>query len=88
MTAKAQTPKVSKPVRPLFEIAQEIRTDWTKPYFGAVPYLQAMGSLNKISDNYGLDSGKSIVLYFLANAQTWKGEKAREIKAELNKMCK
>ena len=88
MTAKAQTPKVSKPVRPLFEIAQEIRRDWTKPYFAAVPYLQAMGSLDKITDMFFQDSAKEIVLRFLSNAQTWKGEKAREIKAELNKMCK
>jgi hypothetical protein len=88
MTTKAQTSKEVKPVRPLFEIAAEIRKDWQKVYFGAVPYLNAMSTLNKISDDYGMDSGKSIVLYFLANAQTWKGDKAREIKAELNKMCK
>jgi hypothetical protein len=88
MTTKAQTSKEQKPVRPLYEIAREIRKDWQKVYFGAVPYLNAMSTLNKISDDYIMDSGKSIVLYFLANAQTWKGDKAREIKAELNKMCK
>lgn len=80
--------KTSKPTRSLSVIAKEIRSDWTKPYFGAVPYLQAMGALDSIKDNYGMDSAKSIVLYFLSNAQTWKGEKAREIKKELNAMCK
>jgi hypothetical protein len=74
--------------RPLSTIAQEIRNDWKKVYFGAVPYLDAMSTLNKITDNYFYDSAKSVVLYFLANAQTWKGEKAREIKKELNKMIK
>jgi len=46
-----------------------------------------MQSLDSIEDNYYEDSGKSVVLYFLANAQTWKGEKARSIKAELKKLC-
>lgn len=74
--------------RPIHTIAEEIRRLWTKPYFGAVPYLDAMHSLNRISDNYGLDSGKSVVLYFLANASTWRGEDARRIKAELKAICK
>ena len=88
MTTKAQTSKEVKQVRPLFEIAAEIRKDWQKVYFGAVPYLNAMSTLNKISDNYGMDSGKSIVLYFLANAQSWRGTKAKEIKDELKRLCK
>ena len=74
-------------MRSISTIAREIRADWQKPYFGAVPYLSAMQSLDSIEDNYYEDSGKSVVLYFLANAQTWKGEKARTIKAELKKLC-
>jgi len=80
--------------RPLYKIAQEIGTDWKatakngKIYFGAVPYLNAMLTLDKITDNYGFDSGRSIVAYFLANAQTWKGETARRVKKELNAMLK
>lgn len=73
--------------RCLAEIAREIRKDWTKVYFGAVPYLNAMGTLNSITDNYGMDSGKSIVLYFLSNASTWRGETAKRIKVELKKMA-
>jgi hypothetical protein len=34
-----------------------------------------------------MDSAKSIVLYFLANANTWRGEKARAIKVELKKIA-
>ena len=75
--------------RPLYEIANEIRKDWgAKVYFGAVPYLQAMSSLDKVTDSYGMDSAKSIVLYFLANAGTWRGETARRIKAELKAIVK
>ena len=75
--------------RSLSEIAAEIRKDWgAKVYFGAKPYLDAMATLNSINDNYGWDSGKSIVRYFLANAGTWRGETAKRIKAELKAMAK
>lgn len=62
------------------QIAAEIKKDWKKVYFGAVPYLNAMSTLNSIDDNYILDSGKSIVTYFLANAGTWRGETAKQSK--------
>lgn len=75
-------------VRPLHVIAREIRKDWKKVYFGAVPYLSAMATLDSIDSRYIMESGRSIVSYFLANATTWKGEKAREIKKELNAMVK
>lgn len=73
--------------RSLSAIAREIRADWKKVYFGAVPYLDAMSSLDSIDDNYYQDSGKSIVLYFLANAGTWRGETAKRVKAELKAMA-
>lgn len=72
--------------RTLRDIAEEISTEWKKPYFGAVPYIKAMKSLNSVNDNYYYDEGKSIVLYFLANASSWRGEAARRIKAELKGM--
>ena len=74
--------------RPLYEIAREIRKDWKKIYFGAVPYLDAMGDLGNVSDSYGFDDGKSIVRYFLANAPTWKGDTAKRIKIELKSLIK
>ena len=74
--------------RPISTIAREICSDWVKPYFGAVPYLDAMRSLDSIKDKYGYDDATSIVRYFLANAATWKGETARRIKAELKSMLK
>ena len=75
-------------MRNLSEIANEIRSNWSNVYFGAVPYLDAMSTLDSINDDYGLDSGRSIVAYFLANAGTWRGEVARRVKKELNKMLK
>lgn len=72
--------------RTLNQIAKEIRMNWTKVNYGAEPYLDAMSSLNSIHDKYYMDDAKSIVLYFLSNAGTWKGDKAKEIKAELKQM--
>ena len=79
---------MKKTARPLHVIASEIGKDWGKVYFGAVPYLNAMRSLDSINDRYGMDSAKSIVSYFLCNATTWKGETARNVKKELNAMVK
>jgi hypothetical protein len=73
--------------RPLYEIAREIEKDWKRPYFGAVPYLDAMRSLQSIDDNFYDDSAQSVVLYFLANAGTWRGEVARRVKTELKSMA-
>lgn len=69
--------------RTLAVIAAEVRRTWAKPYFGAVPYLEAMGELQLIRDQYYCDSAASVVRYFLSNASTWRGEDAKRIKAEL-----
>lgn len=74
--------------RALSVIAAEIRRDWQRPYFGAVPYLSAMAELDSVEDRYYYESAASIVRYFLANATTWRGETARRVKAELKTMIK
>ena len=75
-------------MRPLHEVADEIWDNWgEKVWFGARPYLEAMSTLNSINEDFGYDSGQSIVLYFLANAQTWRGEVARRVKKELKGMA-
>ncbi len=74
--------------RPVCEIADEITVEWERVWFGAVPYLRAMSDLNSVDENYGCESGRSIVLYFLGNAQTWRGEAARRIKRELKELVK
>jgi hypothetical protein len=70
-------------MRSLEVIALDILRDWKKPYFGAVPYIQAMRSLGSVRDQFGYDDGSTIVLYFLANAGAWRGPVAKAIKAEL-----
>lgn len=77
---------MSQQQRPIYQIAFEIAKDWKTPYFGAVPYINAMKSINNIDDMYGEDTAKSILCYFLANAQTWRGEVARRVKAEIKQL--
>ena len=77
-----------KTYRMLYTIASDIRADWAKVNYAAAPYLAAMGDLGLVSDNYGYDSGKGIVLYFLSNAGGWRGPVAKKIKAELRGMVK
>jgi hypothetical protein len=75
--------------RPIFAIAREISKDWgDKVNYAAKPYLAAMYDLSAITDNYYDDSGKSVVLYFLSNAASWRGDVAKRIKLELKGMCK
>ena len=81
------TSTTNNTVRPLHHIAKDIKGDWKNVYFGAVPYLKALAQLSTINDNYGCDSAKSIIIYFLGNATTWLGPKAKEIKAELKKIA-
>jgi len=78
----------NKKQRTLREIAIEISENWKNPYFGAVPYLEAMKTLYSINDGYYADSAETVVLYFLSNAGTWRGDVARRIKAELKEMIK
>lgn len=73
--------------RPIKVIAEEIRRDWAKVYFGAEPYLDAMGALDTMADSFFLDDAKTIIVHFLANANTWRGETARRVKAELKAMA-
>lgn len=72
--------------RPLAKIATEIREDWKNPYFGAQPYIEAMGRLDKITDKYGMDTGEGIVRHFLSNAGRWRGPVAKKVKGELKAM--
>jgi hypothetical protein len=78
----------SRLARPISTIAREIRRDWQKPYFGAVPYLQAMLSFDSLDDEYGAEDGRTIVRYFLSKASGYRGETARRLKAELKQALK
>jgi hypothetical protein len=77
------------PTMTISQIARIIAKDWgNKVYFGAKPYLQAMFYVDNLSDRYGLEDGKTQVIYFLSNASTWRGETAKAVKKELNKRLK
>ena len=81
-------PEVEATYRPLCTIAREIKDDWERVNFGAKPYLAALLEMNSIGDMYGQEYGDMIVLYFLNNAGTWRGETAKRIKAELKEQVK
>lgn len=74
--------------RPIYVIAKDIIGDWQNVNYGARPYLEAMLYLTRIDENYHYEDAESIVIYFLANAHSWRGDKAREIKKELQQMVK
>lgn len=69
--------------RSIRSIALDIRKEWPKVNYAAKPYLDAMLELDSINDRYGFDNAKSIILYFLSNASSFRGEKAKALKAEL-----
>lgn len=54
----------------------------------AKPYLEAMMSIKSINDMYIADTAYEVVVYFLSNAGTMRGEIAREVKAELKRRVK
>jgi hypothetical protein len=70
-------------VRPLHVIARDIYQAWPKVNYAAKPYLEAMRDLSSINDKYGYDDARSIVLYFLSNAASFKGDTAKLLKLEL-----
>ena len=83
---------IATTARPLSTIAREIQSIWSKQskgvYFGAVPYLNAMSTLSTIDDTYGCDDAETIVLYFLANATSFRGPDAVRLKKELKTIAK
>ena len=69
--------------RSIRTIAFDIKTEWAKVNYAAKPYLDAMLELDSINDKYYSDSAKSVVLYFLSNASSFRGERAKALKTEL-----
>lgn len=78
-------PKANRSIR---EIAVEIAQSWgEKVHYAAKPYLDAMLE-DDGSGMYYYDTMNSVVIYFLSNATTWRGDDARRIKAELKAIIK
>jgi hypothetical protein len=74
--------------RPISAIARDIRRAWPNVNYAARPYLDAMRHLNRPLDNFGFDDARDIVLRFLGNASSFRGEQAKALKAELRTMVK
>lgn len=72
--------------RNIHEIAAEIRKDWKNVNYAAKPYLDAMGALTDIDSKFFYDDARSILVYFLSNASSWRGDTAKAIKAEIKLM--
>lgn len=70
------------------QIAKDIKSTWLNVYFGAVPYLEAMLTLDTTDPNasYYYNKAEDIVRYFLANAQTFRGADAKRLKEELKNL--
>lgn len=85
METKAK-PLTVNTARPIYEIAQEIYKTWPKVNYDAKPYLEAMTTMNRLTEKFGVESCSDILDRFLVNAATWRGEDARRIKAELKAM--
>lgn len=72
--------------RPISVIAYDIRAAWPKVSPYAKPYLEAMTCLDTINDSYYSDDARSVVLYFLSNASSFRGEQAKALKLELKEL--
>ena len=72
----------------LTQLARICQADWKNIYFGAKPYLDVMRQMTNIHDKYVAEDGRSVVLYFLNNAKSWRGETAKAVKAELKRRLK
>lgn len=62
-----------------------VRKDWKNTYFGAVPYIDALLCCQSLDSMYGVETARDLIPYFLANANTWRGDVARMIKKELKR---
>lgn len=74
--------------RDLSTIAYDILRHWARPYFGAVPYIEALTQCGSLSDRYGPGGERAddLVNRLLSNCGTWRGPDARRIKQELRSM--
>ena len=79
---------MSENKRTFQQIARDIKSTWLNVYFGAVPYLEALLTLDTTDPEalYGVETAGDITRYLLANAQTFRGADARKLKAELKSM--
>jgi hypothetical protein len=85
MTEEAVQMTTTTTLRPLHEIASEIKQDpaYKSAAWCADPYVDALLTMDDATQPYYADSGESVVLYALSNLQSYRGETARRVKVEL-----
>jgi hypothetical protein len=76
------------PLRPIHAVNRDIRREWKNVNYAAKPYLDVMDSLSVKTDMFYADDAISIVLYFLCNATSFRGNIAKTLKAELKAIVK
>jgi hypothetical protein len=82
--------------RPLCAIAQSIKDNWSAKYDDAKrkPDFYIYGKQSVIAlmdletplDYYYAEDGKSILIYLISRIDSWRGEYAKAIKAELKEI--
>lgn len=87
-TVKTPEPVLDYSKARICDLAGVIREDWKKLSPCAMPYVEAMETMQDIGEHYLLDSGQEIVLRFLCNASGWRGPTAKAVKAELKARTK
>lgn len=80
--------------RTIAQIAQEIEQNWNATSkngvnYAAKPYLSAMTTIHSADPNapYIFEDARTQIIYFLANANSYRGEVAKAHKAELKKIA-
>ena len=76
---------------PPYKLAALAQADWSQRgkgvSYAALPYLQALESVDSWEGKYILEEARTIGLYFLSNAGGWRGPVARAVKAEIKRAC-
>ncbi len=73
-------------MRTLGQIARDALNDATlkgNARTWSTPYLHALTYCETIADTYGDDRADMVTAYALSNLSHWRGESARNVKAEL-----
>lgn len=73
-------------IRPLSEIALEIEKSWPDPPGNVPAHIGALKQVRRITDHYKDTPVAAIVRRPLDAADTWQGQDAEFIKAELEAM--
>lgn len=74
-------------VRPLYQIANEIVSDYMDRGKSlpdaARAYVEPMQFLTSMDDTFGYDDAETVVIYALSNLTGWRGDTARRVKREM-----